>query len=178
MPDALHVQFAVPDDPDLDTFTTGDSEVDAYFRSRRWFNSQKGEASPPTYEFRSAAFGEPNTLVGYAAAEFRNCEHPCDAATSKAKYLVIYAFGVDQRLHGARNPVRPDQTFSSSVLGVLEGFAAGKAGCVGLRLWVRADNARAIAFYRKVGFSADPAGPVQRDEGSAHLTMRKRFAVP
>ncbi|MEZ4461501.1 MAG: GNAT family N-acetyltransferase [bacterium] len=46
-------------------------------------------------------------------------------------------------------------------------------GCVGLALWVRSDNNRAIAFYEKVGFERDPTGPVSRDDGVPHLTMRK-----
>jgi ribosomal protein S18 acetylase RimI-like enzyme len=56
---------------------------------------------------------------------------------------------------------------------VLERFAIDKTGCRGLYLWVRADNDRAIAFYRKCGFVDDPAGPVQRDDGAPHLSMRK-----
>lgn len=46
---SLHARFALPDDPDLDAFDSGVSEVDAYFRSRQWFNVGKGLASPPTY---------------------------------------------------------------------------------------------------------------------------------
>lgn len=40
-------------------------------------------------------------------------------------------------------------------------------------MWVRVDNPRAIAFYEKVGFEGDVGGPVQRDGGAPHLTMRK-----
>jgi hypothetical protein len=47
--------------------------------------------------------------------------------------------------------------------------------CVGVSLWVRSDNARAIAFYEKVGMVKDPGGPVSRDQGATHLTMRKIF---
>lgn len=169
----LHTQFALPDDPNLDTFSRGVAEVDAYFRSRQWFNAKKGEVSPPTYQFRTDVGGD---VVGYAAVSFRSCEHAHDGAPSKAKYLMIYVTGVDRRLHGARNPRAPNESFAASIFGVLDGFAAAKDGCMGLCLWVRADNDRAIAFYRKVGFIDDPAGPVQRDDGAPHLTMRKLFA--
>lgn len=56
---------------------------------------------------------------------------------------------------------------------VLKGFAPDNAGCDGLILWVRADSPRAIAFYEKVGFERDVGGPVQRDDGAPHLTMRR-----
>ncbi|TAK30190.1 MAG: GNAT family N-acetyltransferase [Myxococcaceae bacterium] len=54
-------------------------------------------------------------------------------------------------------------------------LARAQSACIGLRLslWVRANHARAIGFYRKVGFVADAGGPTQRDGGALHLTMRK-----
>ena len=106
---------------------------------------------------------------------FRNCAHPDDGSASKAKYLAIYVTGVHRHFHGEKNPRAPEESFAVSVFRQLEQFAQDKAGCVGLFLWVRADNDRAIGFYRKVGFVDDPAGPVQRDEGAPHLTMRKLF---
>lgn len=167
----LHAQFAIPDDPNLDTFSSGVAEVAAYFRSRQWFSAKKGEASPPTHQFLTDVGGD---VVGYAAVSFRNCDHPYDGAPSKAKYLMIYVTGVDQKRHGpgtrvrrASPSLRPPSACS---------MASAKDGCVGLCLWVRADNDRAIAFYRKVGFVDDPGGPVQRHAGAPHLTMRKLFA--
>lgn len=58
----------------------------------------------------------------------------------------------------------------------LEEMARSKANCVGLSLWVRSTNERAIGFSKKVGFVADPAGPTQRDAGDPMLTMRKIFS--
>lgn len=115
-------------------------------------------------------------MVGYAAVSFRNCEHPHDGAANKAKYLMIYVTGVAVALHGARNPRAPRKSFAESIFGVLHQFAVAKEGCVGLCLWVRTDNDRAVAFYRKVGFVGDPSGPAHRDTGAPHLTMRKLLA--
>ena len=170
MSDALYIQFALPDDPDLDGFTSGIEEVDAYFRSRQWFNAAKGKVSPPTYQFLTTDGGG---VVGYAAVSFRKCPHPDDASAEKAKYLAVYAVGLHKRFHGQKNPRAPDESFAESMFRALEGFARDKTDCVGLYLWVRADNDRAIGFYRKFGFREDPGGPVQRDDIVPHLTMRK-----
>ncbi len=170
MSDALYIQFALPDHPDLDGFASGMDEVDWYFRSRQWFNAAKGKASPPTYQFLTANGGD---VVGYAAVSFRECGHPEDASEEKAKYLAVYAAGLYSRFQGQKNPRAPDESFAESMFRVLEGFARDKTDCVGLYLWVRADNDRAIGFYRKFGFREDPGGLVQRDDKVPHLTMRK-----
>jgi len=167
----LSFHRAVPDDTDLDAFSSGVAEVDTYFRSRQWFNTQKSKASPPTYQFRNAD----DEVVGYAAVSYRKCDHPEDGAPDRAKYLSIYVTGLHERFHGTKNPAAPNETYAESMFRVLEDFACGTAGCVGMYLWVRANNARAIAFYEKVGFVGDAAGPVQRDTGARHLTMRKVF---
>ena len=170
LPSALFTRFALPDDPDLDAFDSGVAEVDAYFRSRQWFNVAKGVAAPPTYQFLTDEGGE---VVGYAAVVFRNAEHPHDRSDDRARYLVIYVTGVHERFQGRENPRAAGETYAVLMFRVLEGFARAKAGCVGMSLWVRADNARAIASYQKVGFVDDPGGPVQRHGGAPHLTMRK-----
>lgn len=166
----LHFEFAPPDDPELDRFESGEEEVNAYFRSRQWFNEEKGQAAPPTYVFRTEAGGP---VVGYAAISFRNVEHPDDRSASRAKYLMIYVVGVNRPFQGQRNPRAPEETFAASIFAAVEGFAMAKAGCAGLSLWVRSTNVRAIRFYEKVGFVADPSGPVRRDAAAPHLTMRK-----
>lgn len=86
---------------------------------------------------------------------------------------MVYVTGVHTRFQGAKNPRRPDESFAQSMFAILDDLAQSKAGSVGMCLWVRADNVRAIRFYQKVGFVADPGGHVQRDEGAPHLTMRK-----
>ena len=155
--------------PDLDVFESGNSEVDLFFKSRRWFNADKGKAAPPTYQFA----GPKGEVVGYAAASFRACACPTDGSESKAKYLVVYAAGLHSRFHGKLDPETDGETFAVSIFRVLEEFARAKNGCAGLYLWVRSDNGRAIAFYKKFGFEADPEGAVQHDDGPPHFTMRK-----
>ena len=166
----LFYELALPDDPELDRFDCGEVEVNDYFLKRRWFNTKKGQAAPPTYVFRTEKGGP---VVGYAAVSFRIVEHPDDRSPTRAKYLTIYTVGVNRPYQGQRNPLASDETFAASVFRVIEGFAASKAGCVGLSLWVRSTNTRAIRFYEKAAFVADPGGPVQRDAGAAHWTMRK-----
>jgi len=167
---SLHTRLALPDDPDLDGFYSGVPEVDGYFRDRRWFNAGKGIAAPPTYQFLTEEDGH---VVGYAAVAFRNADHPRDGVGERARYLMVYVAGVHRQFQGQSNPRAPGETFAASIFQVLEHFARGREGCVGLVLWVRVDNLRAVAFYQKFGFVADPGGPVQRDQGSPHLTMRK-----
>ena len=120
MSEALFTRFALPNDPDLDVFSSGVTEVDAYFRSRQWFNVDKGRAAPPTYQFLTDEGGE---VVGYAAIAFRNVEHPHDGSPDRARYLVIYAVGVHERFQGALNPRAEQETFAVSLFGVLEEFA-------------------------------------------------------
>ncbi len=170
MPGTLFYEYALPDDPDLDRFDSGEEEVNTFFRSRRWFNAEKGLAAPPTYVFRTERGGP---VVGYAAVSFRNAEHPNDRSATRAKYLMVYVVGVNRSYQGQRNPFAPGETFAASIFAVIEEFAAAKAGCVGMSLWVRSINVRAIRFYEKAGFLADPSGPVERDAGAPHLTMRK-----
>ena len=168
----LAVGFADPIDPALDSFESGVAEVDDYFQSRQWFDISKDRPSPPTYRFETAG----GQVVGYAAVGFRNCPHDRDSAITKGKYLVVYAAGVDQQFHGVVNESVPGESLAVSIFRVLEQFALDKEGCVGLYLWVRSDNERAIRFYEKFGFSADPDGPQRRDERTPHLTMRKLLA--
>ena len=114
--------------------------------------------------------------MGYCAFGFGKQPHPDDTSATKARYLVIYMIGVDQAFQRTQNPLAPGQTYAASIMAVLEDIARAKQSCVGLSLWVRSTNEVAIAFYRKVGFTADPGGPSQRDEGDPILTMRKMLA--
>lgn len=171
---ALHYELAQPEDGDLDSFDCGDIEVNHFFRSRQWFNKDRGEISPPTYQFLTADKG---SVIGYAAATIGNSAHPDDLSTTKKKYLVIYALGVYQHFHGVVNPASNEtETYATSMLRIFEGFALDRRTCMGMSLRVRDNNARAKAFYARFGFIPDPGGPVQRDKngtGVPHLTMRK-----
>ena len=166
----LDFEYALPNDPSIDQFVSGDVEVDRYFHSRQWFNDEQGKSSPPTYKFCDGA-----RVIGFAAIAFRNCPHPTDDSPDTAKYLVVYVIGVSEDLHGVENPEKPGESYAVTTFRTLERFAREKEGVVGLSLWVRTDNARAISFYEKIGFDKDPGGPVQRDDGAPHLTMRKRL---
>lgn len=169
MTTAIHIQHALPNDPDLDALDSGNAEVDRYFRCRSWFDVAKGRAAPATYQFRTRPGG---AVVGYAAAAFRNQAHPTDNGAERARYLVIYALGVHRHFQGVGNPAVPGERYATTMMRDLVDLARQKPDCVGVSLWVREDNARAIAFYRRNGFVSDPAGPVARDGGSRHLTMR------
>jgi ribosomal protein S18 acetylase RimI-like enzyme len=165
----IHLQHALPTDPDIDALDSGVAEVDHYFKSRSWFDTRRGYASPATWQFRTAPEGP---VVGYASAAFRRQAHPTDQATERALYLVIYVLGVHRHFQGALNPMAPGQRFAASIIDAIRALALDREDCVGLSLWVRQDNPRAIQFYRRCGFVADPDGPVARDKGPCHLTMR------
>ena len=168
----LEYRWALPDDPELDRFTSGVPEVDDFFRSRQWFAEEKGKASPPTYRFCLAQSGE---VVGYASVAKRRCGHPMDDSQARARYLAIYLVGLHQRFQGVELPGTEATSIAAAMFAQLELMARAASGCVGLYLWVREDNERAIAFYRKLGFVEDAGGLAQRDHGPAHLTMRKLF---
>jgi ribosomal protein S18 acetylase RimI-like enzyme len=170
--DHLDLRWALPDDPDLDRFTSGVPEVDVFFRGRRWFLEEKGKASPPTYQFFLPRSGE---VVGYASVSKRRCGHPTDDSNAKARYLAIYVVGLHERFQGVELPGVVGTSIAAALFAQVEQIARTAPGCVGLYLWVREDNARAVAFYRKLGFVDDTGGPVRRDNGPAHLTMRKLF---
>lgn len=144
--------------------------MDAYFKSRQWFNVDKDKALPPTYVVRTAPAGE---VVGFVALGFRNYDHPHDGSGQRAKYLVVYVAGVNVPFQGKEDSGSKGQTYAASMFDFIESQARAKDVCVGVSLWVRANNARAVAFYKKVGFEEDPGGPRQRDGGAPHLTMRK-----
>ncbi len=170
MAEALFHELALPTDPALDSFDCGDTEVNNYFKERIWFNKEKGKAAPPAYVFRTHSGGQ---VVGFVAMDFRNVEHPDDQSKSRGKYLTIYALGANKQFHGKQNPLKQKVSFAASILEIAEGYAMKKPACVGIYLWVRSTNQRAITFYTKIGFTKDPAGPIQRDDGAPHITMRK-----
>lgn len=166
----LVVAHALPDDPALDAFASGDVEVDRYFHSRQWFNTARKQASPPTFALRAPE----GALVGLVTVGFRRAPWPTDTSW-QARTLTVYAIGVDRAYQGQRNPLAPEETYAASVMAVVERMAREKVDCLGLALWVREANARAISFYRRCGFVGDPGGAVQRDDKAPHWTMRKAF---
>jgi ribosomal protein S18 acetylase RimI-like enzyme len=169
----LLIQLLLPSDPDVDDFGCGDPEVDNYFVGRHWLKPG-GKVSPTVYKFQDAAS---SAVVGYAAAALGNCPHLIDASTVKARYLRIDAAGLNTAFQGLRPP-NDSATYAEHVFRELEALARAQRlakGCVGLSLWVRSVNTRAIRFYEKAGFVADPGGAQQRFPGPPHLTMRKLF---
>ncbi len=163
-PASIVTRWADPTAEAVDAFDCGDTEVNAFFRTRRWFSD--GKLSPPTYEFVVNG-----STVGFAAVDERKVEHPSDSATEKMKYLVIFAFGINTQFHGKRLGGPSTGTYAVAALQFVESLLKPKH--VGLTLWVRANNARAIACYKKFGFVADPGGARARGEGAPHLSMRK-----
>ena len=170
MAKGIFIELALPDDSFLDVFSSGHERVDQYFRNRAWFEERSRGGSLTTYVVRVSEGGP---VVGYCSVSFRNQPYPDDASTLKAKVLVVSMLGVDRAFQGQQNALAPDQTYATSIMAELEEMARFKANGVGLSLWVRSTNARAIGFYKKVGYVPDPAGPLQRDDGDSMLTMRK-----
>lgn len=163
----MKVQLALPDDPDLDLFSSGNVEVDSFFRSRQWFNAKKGKASPATYQFRT----EDDQILGYAAAASRNLDHPHENPVGRKKFLVVYAAGIHTKFQGAVDPDRTSQTYAASIFEWLDDLAR-QVGCFGVSLWIRVDNPRAIRFYEKMGLTK-VGNPMQIDDGAQHVTMQK-----
>lgn len=171
----MFVDWALPDEPALDAFASGDDEVDGYFRSRRWFDLKTGRAKPPTYRF-SVAPGE--DVIGYATVSFSKMPHPIGDATEKALYLVVYVVGINQRWQGIAHPERPGESLAVSIFEFLRAKAAENERCVGLYLRVRVHNARAIAFYRKFGFVEDPCPPLTPAGEQPSLRVMRRTLTP
>lgn len=89
-----HQRFTLadPQAPELDAFSSGNDEVDRYFKARGWIKA--GKYSPATYEIRT---GIGSAVVGYAAYAFKNMPHVDALESDKGRYLVIYALGLSER---------------------------------------------------------------------------------
>lgn len=149
-------------------------EVNEYFRNRAWFDPGKQTARPPTYQFGTA-----RDVVGYLAMAFGNKPHPNESSTSTARYLVFYALGIGESFQGRTNPYSPTgERYAETVVRAMEFyFATQKKACVGLYLRVRETNARAVAFYRRLGFREDPGTAVVVDDAAPQI-IRKLFDQP
>ncbi len=165
--DGLELSLVLPTDPGIDTFHCGAEEVDDYFKKREWFRIDR--YSPPTYCLRDSE----GQMVGLVSLGFRKCGLERDTQSAQERFLVVYAVGIDTRFQGSPNPSGRGSTYAVTLFRLIERVALDAKTCVGLYLWVRSDNDRAVRFYTKLGFTADPGGPVSRDEGAQHLTMRK-----
>lgn len=117
----LQYEYAIPSDPDIDEFASGDDEVDRYFRSRQWFDDGSGKMSPPTYKFCDG-----DDFVGLASVAFRDNPHAADGSPTKAEYLVVYVVGVHEELQGAKNPNASDETYAVTLFRTLERFGREK----------------------------------------------------
>lgn len=124
------------------------------------------------YRFSVRAGGE---VVGYATVALCKKPHPGEDARDKALYLMVYVVGIDRRWQGVPHPERPDDTWAMAIFRWLEAKSREDGRCVGLYLRVRAANGRALAFYRKVGFSLDPASMGGEARDDALWVMRHRF---
>ena len=175
MPEDLFYEFAMPNHPGLREFDCGNEKVNDYFKKCTWFNETKGKSSPSTYVFRTEKGGE---VVGYIAMSFKKIAHPCDTSESRARYLIIYMIGVNKKFIGKNNARNQDVSYAKSILEIAEGHAIQDPNCVGVSLWVRSDNQRAINFYKKMGLSEDLGGPIPRDDkGAPFITMRKLISI-
>lgn len=66
-------------------------------------------------------------------------------------------------------------TFARSILDYIESKARANASCIGLSLWVRADNKHARKLYQDLGFKYGANGSFD-DDGLGTFEMRKWFA--
>jgi hypothetical protein len=95
------------------------------------------------------------------------------------RYLLSYNnFEGFTKFIGKNNARNQDVSYAKSILEIAEGHAIQDPNCVGVSLWVRSDNQRAINFYKKMGLSEDLGGPIPRDDkGAPFITMRKLLCI-
>lgn len=160
--------LASPTDEALDSFDCGDEEVTKHFRERRYFDAKRKPHSGG-YKFVD---------MNGAAAGFMHLNPSKrlirDDCEEYGRFMVVFAFGVSLPFQGQVDPGDPaGRRFAEVLMGEAVRLAQQKEGCIGLHLWVRANNRRAINFYQRLGFAGDPGGPAKRGEGEPYLTMRR-----
>lgn len=166
------LDLASPTDEALDSFDCGDDEVNEHFRKRRFFD-EKWTPTSRGYKFQD----ESASCVGFMHLSFARAPLR-DEASDTGRFLVVFAFGVGLPFQGQTDPTDPDgRRFAAVLMGEAVKFAKAKKDCLGVSLWVRANNHRAIKFYERAGFVGDPDGPRQRADGCPHLTMRLMFSA-
>ena len=72
-------------------------------------------------------------------------------------------------------PIRQHLQVRRSILAYIESKARANASCIGLSLWVRADNKPARKLYEDLGFKYGANGSFD-DDGLETFEMRKWFA--
>jgi RimJ/RimL family protein N-acetyltransferase len=168
----LTIERAVAGDPRVETFYFGAEpwavEVEEEFKSGVWEDDRD-----------LWLFLLNDDLVAGARLGFWNRDPPhLDVSdVSRRKYFLILSFGVNVPFQKQPDPGSdPETTFARSILAYIESKGRANASCIGLSLWVRADNERARAMYEALGFGYDPSGPFD-DDGLETYEMRKWFAA-
>ena len=167
----MEIERAVAGEPRVDTFYFGGEpwavEVEEEFKSRIW------EADRDLWLFLWN-----DDLVGGARLGFWNRDPPhLDASdVARRKYFLVLSFGVNVPFQKQPDPgSTPHTTFARSILAYIEAKGRANASCIGLSLWVRADNKHARKLYEDLGFKYDPSGSFD-DDGLETFEMRKWFA--
>ena len=167
----LEIERAVAGDPRVETFYFGGEpwavEVEDEFKSGIW------EADRDLWFFLWN-----DDLVAGARLGFWNRDPPhLDASDiARRKYFLVLSFGVNVRYQKQPDPgSTPRTTFARSILAYIEAKGRANASCIGLSLWVRADNKHACKLYEDLGFTYDANGSFD-DDGLETFEMRKWFA--
>lgn len=167
----MEIERAVAGDPRVETFYFGGEpwavEVEEEFKSGIW------EADGDLWLFLWN-----DDLVAGARLGFWNRDPPhLDASdVARRKYFLVLSFGVNVPFQKQPDPgSTPRTTFARSILDYIESKARANASCIGLSLWVRADNKHARKLYEDLGFKYDANGSFD-DDGLETFEMRKWFA--
>jgi GNAT superfamily N-acetyltransferase len=156
-------------------------EITEFVHSRRWANKPY---------IAALEFGLNGRSVGFAFLVIDKKRHPDWASGEKANYQLVVMAGVHKRYQGKEDPKAPFRTDKPSkreslavtmFRGIEEFGRSRPEGLAGMWLQVRAENARAIACYEKIGFIHDRARGVDgvytsEDKANAPTRdMRKIF---
>lgn len=151
----IELHHAAPDDAWIDELDLGDGEFaeepTAFFRSRRWFQvhekKEKDKRKPPTFVVVADVDGRP-TKIGMVAMTRRKVAR---AGGDVVPVLSIEVMGIHRPFQGRGVDAGRGPTLASLLMAHLREHAVGM-DLPGIALLVRAENAKAIAYYRKCGF--------------------------
>ncbi len=168
----LSIERAVIADPRVATFYFGPDpwsvEVEEEFKSGIW------EEDRDLWLFLLG-----DTLVAGARLDFANLDAPHRDSPDRGrkKYFLILSFGVNVPFQGKPDSGSdPRRSYARSILAYIEEKGRAKANCIGLSLWVRAENERARHVYEEWGFKYGPSGSFIDEGGEETFEMRKWFA--